>query len=150
MGDILTQIQDELDQMHAALAQIAIHAPPSPIPSQPTFSTDPATQSTQPTQSASTQPTQPSSASAQDAAIEKFRADIAELSRDMVTKEQQLEYLIERLPGIGTSERQQVERMRELEGELEGLEGERQRAVEEKASMARKIEGLVGGVGGMG
>ena len=43
-------------------------------------------------------------------------------------KEQQVEYLIQSLPGIGSSELDQERRMRELEKELREVEGERERA----------------------
>jgi mediator of RNA polymerase II transcription subunit 21 len=146
--------------MTACLAQIETRTPPSRIPNQPSLSsfeehmqqsTQPTqtTQATQPTQSA-TQPSSATQSSTQADPWVPFKADIDELSQDIVTKEQQLEYLVEHLPGIGTSERAQVERMKELEKELEAVEVERKGVAGEKGGMVRVLEGLVSGVGGMG
>lgn len=81
---------------------------------------------------------------------EEFQKDIAELSRDMVLKEQQIEVLIASLPGLDKSEAEQVARMKELEKELEGLEGERMRAVEEKEALVKKVDGKIVKAGKMG
>lgn len=81
---------------------------------------------------------------------EEFKKDIAELSRDMVLKEQQIEVLVASLPGLDKSEKEQVERMKELERELESLEGERLAAVEEKERLVRRVEGKIGTAGKMG
>ncbi|KAJ4353544.1 RNA polymerase II mediator complex subunit [Didymosphaeria variabile] len=111
MGDILTQIQDELD-----MPQTLCCTARAPSPALP----------------------------------RRIPKDIAELSRDMVLKEQQIEVLIASLPGLDKSEAEQVARMKELEKELEGLEGERLRAVEEKEALVKKVEGKILKAGKMG
>jgi mediator of RNA polymerase II transcription subunit 21 len=170
MADILTQIQDELDmllnQMSLGLRYMRFHAPPGTIPGQPQLSSlseynaqqaalqappNPS-QPSQPTQS-SGDPSQPQSA-AQDktpgpVSPEQFEADIRELSRDLVVKEQQLEVLIDNLPGIGSSEKEQVARMAELERQLEEIEGERVAAVREKEELVRRVEAGIMGVRGV-
>ncbi|KAF2194312.1 hypothetical protein K469DRAFT_709826 [Zopfia rhizophila CBS 207.26] len=173
MADTLTQIQDELDQlllqMQKTLEYINIHAPPAPIPGQPTLSslrewqqqyeaqsqatsqTPGANQSSAPTQN--TQTTQPSSAPTQTQSTtlepppKSFQDNLKELSRDMVLKEQQIEMLICTLPGIGTSEREQVERMKELERELDEIEEERVEAVAERRRLLEAVEGAIMGMG---
>jgi mediator of RNA polymerase II transcription subunit 21 len=108
--------------MNASLKYIKNRAPPGIIPGQPhlsSFAEIEAQAATQtPTQSeAATQVPPPPTQ-------EEYQNDIRELSRDMLLKEQQIEVLIASLPGLNTSENEQVERMKELEKELEGLEGE--------------------------
>ncbi|KAF2451059.1 hypothetical protein P171DRAFT_348324 [Karstenula rhodostoma CBS 690.94] len=146
MGDILTQIQDELDmllnQMQASFAYIRNRAPPAPIPGQPTLTS---MQEFEASNMAAANPSAPPPLPSQD----EFLKDIAELSRDMVLKEQQLEVLVASLPGLDKSEAEQVARMKELERELEGLEGERRRALEEKEALLRKVEGKIAKAGKM-
>lgn len=54
-------------------------------------------------------------------------------------KEQQIEYLINSLPGLGNSEADQEKRMRELEKELREVEAERLKAESEKDAL---VDGL--------
>ena len=68
-----------------------------------------------------------------------FDAALHELARDLVVKEQQIEYLINSLPGLGSSEADQEKRMRELEVELRDAEAERVKAEVEREAM---VEGL--------
>ncbi|KAL1965518.1 hypothetical protein VTN77DRAFT_5601 [Rasamsonia byssochlamydoides] len=69
-----------------------------------------------------------------------------ELARDLIIKEQQIEYLIGRLPGIGSSEAEQEARIRELEGELRQVEAERERKARELRLLGRKLEVVLGAV----
>ncbi|KAJ5923700.1 Mediator complex subunit Med21 [Penicillium verhagenii] len=68
-----------------------------------------------------------------------FASRQRELARDLIIKEQQIEYLISVLPGIGASEAEQEARIRELEVQLRDVEREREgkarelRGVEEEA-----------------
>ncbi|KAE8352533.1 mediator complex, subunit Med21 [Aspergillus coremiiformis] len=69
-----------------------------------------------------------------------------ELARDLVIKEQQIEYLIEVLPGIGSSEAEQEKRIKELEKELRGAEGEREQRVRELRKLRKTLENVLGAV----
>lgn len=50
------------------------------------------------------------------------------------------------LPGIGTSEREQEERLRVLRRELSDAEVERRAAVREREEVLARLEGLIGRV----
>ncbi|CAN9131139.1 unnamed protein product [Alternaria alternata] len=155
MGDILTQIQDELDmllnQMSAALREIRENAPPSVPPGQPRLDTfaeleaRTAAENAQqnPTTDASQQATAPPARSSP----EQFQKDLKELAQDITLKEQQIERLIAHLPGLNWSEKEQVERMKELERQLEDLEGERIKAVKDKDTLMKIVEDKIAGVG---
>lgn len=167
MADILTQIQDELDmvrpplpipsypltsqllhQMHASLTYIKTRAPPAAIPGQPTLSS---LQEAQAQAAAHSQGSDPSQIppTPVPASPDEFQKDIRELSRDLVVKEHQIEILIGCLPGLNATEAEQVQRMKELERELDAIEGERERAVREKEGLVRLVEERIGVVGGM-
>jgi mediator of RNA polymerase II transcription subunit 21 len=144
--------------MQASLRYISNRAPPAAIPGQPllsTFSELEASQATQTTQASQatqsgTHQDQPPAASIPTgpATQEEFSKDIRELSRDLVLKEQQIEVLIASLPGLNASEKEQVDRMKELERELEGLEGERKEAMKERETLLKNVDEIIGRVGG--
>jgi mediator of RNA polymerase II transcription subunit 21 len=69
-----------------------------------------------------------------------------ELARDLVVKEQQIEYLINELPGIGTSEREQEARLKVLEGELKEAERERQEVLEERERVRAVLDQVIGSI----
>ncbi|GJP91041.1 hypothetical protein CBS115989_2368 [Aspergillus niger] len=73
-----------------------------------------------------------------------FAARQRELARDLVIKEQQIEYLISVLPGIDSSEAEQERRIRELEGELRIVEGVREERRRELGVLRRRLEGVLG------
>lgn len=75
-----------------------------------------------------------------------FAARQRELARDLIIKEQQIEYLISVLPGIGSSEAEQEARIRELERELRAVEEERERKARELRRLGRKLEKVLGAV----
>lgn len=80
---------------------------------------------------------------------EQIEKDVKELAKDLVLKEQQIEILIGNLPGLNSSEKEQVERMKELEKQLDDLESERVLAVKEKETLLRLVEDKIQGVGKM-
>ncbi|KAF2199426.1 CSE2-domain-containing protein [Delitschia confertaspora ATCC 74209] len=165
MADILTQVQDCLDQllnqMHATLYYTNTSCPPSAIEGQPSLGTSITQQTQDLTQNSSTQRASEAAANTQTtdpslpeiphpAPPEEFIRTLHELSRDLVLKEQQIELLISRLPGIGISEKEQIARMQGLERELEAIEEEREEAVREKEELVKVLEGKILGVGALG
>jgi mediator of RNA polymerase II transcription subunit 21 len=130
--------------MSTSLRQIRENAPPSVPPGQQRLDTfaelearNAAENNTQPSENAP--PAKPSP--------EQFQKDIKEFAVDITLKEQQIEHLIGNLPGINWSEKEQVERMKELERQLEALEGERVQAVREKDMLLKMVEDKITGVG---
>jgi len=73
-----------------------------------------------------------------------FQAVLRELARDLVLKEQQIEYLISVLPGIGESEANQSQRIQALEKELKEADEERKTALAEREAMLVKLAALAG------
>lgn len=71
-----------------------------------------------------------------------FQAALRELARDLVLKEQQIEYLISVLPGIGESEANQSQRIQALEKELREADEERKVALAEREAMLDKLGAL--------
>ena len=140
-----------LNQMSAALRQIRENAPPSVPPGQQRLDTfaeleaRTAAENTQ--QGLVANPSQPAIAPPPKPSPEQFQADLKELAQDITLKEQQIEKLIAHLPGLNWSEKEQVERMRELERQLEELEGERVKAVGEKDALMKMVEDRITGVG---
>ena len=125
--------------MYASLSYIQTRHPYGEIPGQPSQAPEPAASI-----SATSAPTNGEAAGnvAQEPpqtpppeTTERFNDALHELARDLVIKEQQIEYLINSLPGIGNSEADQERRMRELEVELRQVERERAKAEEEKERM---------------
>lgn len=74
-----------------------------------------------------------------------FQANLRELARDLVVKEQQIEYLIKVLPGIGNSAKEQNERIKQLEQELTYIEAQRQEAATERDELLKVVEELAMG-----
>ncbi|KAK5000416.1 RNA polymerase II mediator complex subunit [Elasticomyces elasticus] len=167
MADRLTQLQDCLDdlatQMYACLRYIHTHHPNSPIPGQPDHnphttrhpsSIPPASDAvttSEPTNgtaatsqgpftpTTNTVTTQPPSTNPAPTPAEGFHAALKELARDLILKEQQVEYLVSVLPGLRSSEREQHARIAELEAQLVAAEEERARAVEMKRRMVERV-----------
>lgn len=75
-----------------------------------------------------------------------FAARQRELARDLIIKEQQIEYLISVLPGIGASEAEQEARIRELETQLREVEKERLAKAEELKQLRGRLEDVLGAV----
>jgi len=75
-----------------------------------------------------------------------FDARMQELAQDLVVKEQQIEAIVDSLPGIGVSEGGQVRRIAELEKELERVEAERREAGELRDELKARVESVLAGV----
>ncbi len=76
---------------------------------------------------------------------EQFAVDQRELARDLILKEQQIEYLISVLPGIGTSELEQEERVRALVLELKNAEEDRRTALKEREEVLGRLDRVITG-----
>ncbi|KAH7031322.1 mediator complex, subunit Med21 [Microdochium trichocladiopsis] len=74
---------------------------------------------------------------------DSFNASQLELARDLITKEQQIEYLISILPGLLNSEQDQDRTIKELEEELKVAEAQRQDAVREKEVTMKKLDEVI-------
>ncbi|KAH8912215.1 RNA polymerase II transcription mediator [Coniochaeta sp. PMI_546] len=71
---------------------------------------------------------------------DEFQNGILELARDLIVKEQQIEYLISSLPGLDNSERDQEQSIKDLEEELKVAETQRLEAVKEKDEVLAKLD----------
>ncbi|KAK5651562.1 hypothetical protein OQA88_11927 [Cercophora sp. LCS_1] len=71
---------------------------------------------------------------------EVFQAGQTELARDLIVKEQQVEYLISSLPGLDNSERDQEQLIKDLEEELRVAEAQRLEAVKEKDDVLKQLD----------
>ncbi|EFX03305.1 med9 RNA polymerase 2 transcription mediator [Grosmannia clavigera kw1407] len=72
-----------------------------------------------------------------------FKQGQEELARDLVYKEQQIEFLIGNLPGLENTEQDQERLIRELEEELKVAEAQRKEAVKEKDEMLAKLDRVI-------
>lgn len=171
--DSLTQLQDCFDQlltqMFASIRYIDTHHPYGQIEGQSdqspatTAITQPQPPATQPTQTLpihssssnaqSSDPAQPpppprfqTEAEIRYTSRPAFRPTLQELAQDLVLKEQQIEFLIDTLPGIGTSQLSQEARIRELEVELREVSEERKKWVTVQEDLVGKVEGVIKGV----
>ncbi|EEH05877.1 conserved hypothetical protein [Histoplasma capsulatum G186AR] len=178
MADILTQLQTCLDQLatqfYATLCYLTTYhdhaaaTPPSNIPTAipqlkkiPKNPSPTATTSTT-AKAASPQPTTPAAADAQAQQQEPSPAEPTpdppeifalrqrELARDLIVKEQQIEYLISVLPGVGSSEAEQEEKIRRLAEELRVVEAERREKRRQMRKLGERVDELLGAVEGTG
>jgi len=128
---------------------IQTRAPYGDIPGQPSQAPHPASNGTapanqdgdanndQPPQGPSTPPPERSGV---------FNSALRELAQDLVLKEQQMEIIINSLPGLGNSEADQERLIRKYEAELREVEAERARAEEEKEQMVDMLGEVIGKV----
>ncbi|KAL8682461.1 MAG: hypothetical protein Q9186_001504 [Xanthomendoza sp. 1 TL-2023] len=140
MADILTQLQDCLDQLstqfYASYRYLTTHHPSLPtLPPNPHNPPFPASDHN-PHQRPDTPTT--------------FASAQGELASDLVEKVKEIEFLISQLPGLESSEESQVERIRQLEDELKKVEGERGAAVRKRDEWVEVLEGLISRVGRLG
>ncbi|OAA56666.1 med9 RNA polymerase 2 transcription mediator [Niveomyces insectorum RCEF 264] len=77
---------------------------------------------------------------------DEFKQGQEELARDLVYKEQQIEYLIGSLPGLENTEQDQERLIRELEEELKVAEAQRKEAVRERDEMLAKLDHVIRGI----
>jgi mediator of RNA polymerase II transcription subunit 21 len=141
MSDRLTQLQDCLDQlltqMYATVVYIDTHHSLPPIPGQADqwtpFSSTSATAGNNNNNlvedEAGKQVQQAAGESSFGTTREPspdppalFQARLQELAQDLVVKEQQIEAIVESLPGLGSSKGAQEKRLTELEAELRQVE----------------------------
>lgn len=73
----------------------------------------------------------------------EFKEGLAELSRDLIITEQQIEVLISSLPGLDSSEVDQERYIQELEDELKVAEAQRQDAIKEKDQILGKLDEVI-------
>jgi mediator of RNA polymerase II transcription subunit 21 len=136
--------------MQSQLLQIRTRAPPGVPEGQQKLSSFAEKEAADKSENApqnATQPAPPSDAAPAMPTKEQFEGDLKEMAKDLVVKSQQIELLIANLPGVNSSEAEQVQRMKELEHQLENLEGERLRAVEQKEQLLKRVEEKIMGVG---
>ncbi|KAG5294534.1 RNA polymerase II transcription mediator family protein [Histoplasma ohiense] len=165
MADILTQLQTCLDQLatqfYATLCYLTTYhdhaaaTPPSNIPTAiPQLKKIPKNPSTTATTStaadAQAQQQEPSPAEPTPDPPEIFALRQRELARDLIVKEQQIEYLISVLPGVGSSEAEQEERIRRLAEELRVVEAEKREKRRQMRKLGERVDELLGAVEGTG
>lgn len=75
-----------------------------------------------------------------------FTAGLRELAQDVVLQQQQIEIIVNQLPGIGSSEVDQERRMRELEVEMRQVEEERAKKEVEREKMIDLLGEVIGRV----
>lgn len=162
MADRLTQLQDCLDdlltQMYASLNYIQTRHPYGVIPGQPQGPNfklagdedDKDEKKSKPNANCNTngdvkqqQQQQSEAATPPPETPDRFEAAARELAQDVVLKQQQIEYIVNSLPGIGNSEADQVKRMGELEKELREAESEREKKEMEKETLVDLLSEVI-------
>ncbi len=74
---------------------------------------------------------------------DEFTSGLNELSRDLIFKEQQIEYLISLLPGLNNSEQDQERAIKDLEEDLKAAEAERQEALKERDAILAQLDTVI-------
>ena len=139
-----------LTMMYANLKYIQDKAPYSEIEGQPSQAPQSATTNGETTTNGDrTAPAQNSNNDASTPvpeAPDKFKHELEDRAKDLVLQQKAIEYIIERLPGLGNSEAEQEKRMRELEIELRQIEQERARKEIEKEDMVDLLGEAIGNI----
>ncbi|EME47699.1 hypothetical protein DOTSEDRAFT_123526 [Dothistroma septosporum NZE10] len=151
-ADSLTQLQDCVDtmltMMYANLKYIQDRAPYSEIEGQPSQAPQGPITSVDTTMNgdgtAFAQNGNNDSATPVPEGPNKFTHELEDRAKDLVLQQKAMEYIIERLPGLGTSEAEQEKRMRELQVELRQLEQERALKELEKDAMVDLLGEAIG------
>jgi len=73
----------------------------------------------------------------------EFKDSQKELARDLILKEQQIEYLISTLPGLTNSEERQEDAIRKLEAELKAEEEKRREALKDRDAVLARLEKVI-------
>lgn len=66
-----------------------------------------------------------------------------ELARDIIMKTKEIDLLIGSLPGIGVSEEQQIQRLEQLESELQAVEKRRKEVVKRKEELQKQLDEVI-------
>ncbi|CAG8961038.1 hypothetical protein HYFRA_00002578 [Hymenoscyphus fraxineus] len=74
---------------------------------------------------------------------QQFKDGQRELAQDLITKEQQIEFLISVLPGLENSEKDQERMIKQLEEDLKVAEEQRKQALKEKEAVLARLEGVL-------
>jgi len=123
--DRITQLQDALDQLavrfYSALNHLNTRHDFVPFPGQ-TKATDPHLQVS---------------------SAEEFDASKRELSRDIISKTKEIDLLIESLPGITATESEQMERIHNLQKELEKVQQELKQVFCERDILRDRLDDLI-------
>lgn len=142
-----------MTQMYASLRYIQMHHAYADIPGQPPVPDPrPVNAQTNGTSNAEAKDNEKSVGQRQDQqpetplpdAPDVFQNAMRELAQDLVLKEQQIEVIVNSLPGIGNSEAGQEARLRELEAEMRVVEEERRRAQAQKEAMVDQLGEVIG------
>ncbi|ABN65489.1 DNA-directed RNA polymerase II holoenzyme and kornberg s mediator [Scheffersomyces stipitis CBS 6054] len=152
MADRLTQLQTCLDQLveqfNATVNYINTSSEPSLLDEDPTSVSNIAASAPLPanqTQQGSTLGSnrQTVSPSTQAEAESNFENTINELSTDIILKSRQISMLIDSLPGIGVSPESQLKIIDDLSKELQSVEQEQVKKIQEKDKLLKWCESLI-------
>ena len=147
-SDILTQLQTCYDQLltqfFSTVSYLSQRHPlvaPQPIPGDPLTLPPRDENTTRPgnEDQAEPYPLRPVSP-------DYFERSQRELAEDLVRKGQQIEYLIERLPGLGQGEEQQAEDIRQLAVQVKEMEVLRKQKRKEMSECVRQLDNVVMGM----
>lgn len=146
--------------MFAGLGYVQTKAPYGVIPGQPSQAPAPVAAPAPPSKAltngdakfaiqaegAGAEPTTERSGSPPPIEPEAFKSALHEIARALVLREQQIEILINSLPGLGNSEADQERRIGELQAELREAEAQRATAEIEREEMIDALGDAIGTV----